>query len=226
MSQLNLSLLAYNIKHLFNSKIFLPQTSLYLKHPSISYIPPSHTSLHLIHPSISNIPPSHTSLHLIHPSISYIPPSHTSLHLKHLSISNIPPSQTSLHLIHPSISNISPSQTSLHLKHLSISNISPSQTSLYIFAFVSLKYFSMIYRIFIHFLVKTLNMFAYIMQNIFKKLSYLNQSHIVNRKTSSLACDLDGRTWSNTHDAGVDPCDSVRHQTGQWFQVVCFASFF
>ena len=49
----------------------------------------SQTSLYLKHLSISNISPSQTSLHLKHPSISNIPLSQTSLYLKHLSISNI-----------------------------------------------------------------------------------------------------------------------------------------
>ena len=68
----------------------ISQTSLYLKHPSISNIPLFQTSLYLKHPSISNIPLSRTPLYLEHPSISNIPPSQTSLHLKHPSISNIP----------------------------------------------------------------------------------------------------------------------------------------
>ena len=76
------------------------QTSLYLKHPSISNIPLSQTSLYLKHPSISNIPLFQTSLYLKH-SLSQ-----TFLYLKHPTISNIPLSQTSLYLKHPSISNI------------------------------------------------------------------------------------------------------------------------
>ena len=68
----------------------LHQTSLYLKHPSISNIPLSQTSLYLKHLSISNIPLSQTSLYLKHLSISNIPLSQTSLYLKHLSITNIP----------------------------------------------------------------------------------------------------------------------------------------
>ena len=94
----------------------------YFKHLSISIISLSQiiittslsqTSLYLKHPTISNISLSRTPLYFKHLSISNISPSRTPLYLKHLSISNIPLSQTSLYLKHPSISNIPLTRTSL-----------------------------------------------------------------------------------------------------------------